>query len=94
MTAEEFLVECYKQLKEDFDEANKTIEELREDIDGKNDKISNYENLIYVLQKHISVDKYGISIEFRNYKAEDKDDIEYLKDYFDVDFSENDECSK
>ena len=94
MTAEEFVVDCYKQLKKDFDGAIKIIDELREDIEDKNEEISQYENLVSVLQKHISVDKYGINIEFRNYKAEDKDDIEYLKDYFDVEFAENDECDE
>ena len=91
MTAEEFVVDCYKQLKKDFDEATKIINDLREDIEDKNEEISQYENLVSVLQNHLSVDKYGIiNIEFRNFKAEDKDDIEYLKDYFDVEFAEND----
>ena len=94
MTAEEFVVDCYKQLRKDFEDAMKIIDELREDIEDKNEEISQYENLVSVLQNHISVDKYGITIDFRNYKSEDKDDIEYLKDYFDVDLEENDECSE
>ena len=94
MTAEEFVVDCYKQLKKDFTEQLKSLTSCVRTLRTKNEEISKYENLVSVLQKHISVDKYGINIEFRNYKAEDKDDIEYLKDYFDVEFAENDECDE
>lgn len=94
MTAEEYLVDCYKQLKKEFDSAITLVENLREEIEEKNEEIIQYENLVSVIQKHLSSDKYGIDISFRNYKSEDKDDIEYLKDYFDVDFEENDECDE
>ena len=94
MTAEEFLVDAYKQLKKDFDGAIKIIDELRDELEDKNEEISQYEALVAIFEKHLCVTKYGADFEFVNYKADEVPDFEFLKDYFDVDFVENDERSE
>lgn len=88
MTAEELLVERFLELEKKVLEKDNQIEDLQDDVDKAQEEIADFENLVHVLSKHINVTKYGVSFEFKNYIEEDKDDIDYLANYFDVEFKE------
>lgn len=84
MTAEEFLVEKYLAMEKKVKEMEEVIEDKDETIEQKRDEISEYENLIAILKKRLKKNEYGISIEFKNYYEEDREDIEFLRDFFEL----------
>lgn len=92
MRADELLVERFLELEKKYKERTKEqfdkIECLQDDFDNAQEEIADFENLVHILSKRMTVNKYGITFEFRNYVAEEKADIDYLANYFDVEFKE------
>lgn len=88
MRADEFLVERFLELEKNLREERNKAEDLQEDFENAQEEIADFENLVHILSKHINVTKYGVSFDFKNYIEEDKADIDYLANYFDVKFKE------
>jgi hypothetical protein len=84
MTAEELLVERYLELEKKVAGLEEVIEDKEELLEQKRDEIFEYENLVSVLKKHLKRDKYGITIEFKSYIEEDREDIEFLSEFFEL----------
>ena len=91
MTAEELLVERYLELEKKVEGLEKVVECNEEFIEQERDEISEYENLVSVLKKHLKKNEYGITIEFKNYIKEDKDDLDFLYDFFELGEEKKDE---
>ena len=88
MRADEFLVERFLELEKKLREKRKKIEDLQDENDYAQEELADFENLVNILSKYVKVSKYGVSIELRNYVEEEKADIDYLANYFDVEFKE------
>ena len=88
MTAEEFLVEKYQQLEKRMAEAEEVIEDLHELNACKREEIEQFEKLINLLQSHFSKSASGIHFDFFNV-ASHKDEIEFLKNFFDLEDEED-----
>ena len=88
MRADELLVERFLKLEKDVREKDKQIEDLQDDVDTAQEELADFENLVHILSKYVKVSKYGVSFELRNYYEEEKADIDYLSNYFDVNFEE------
>lgn len=88
MRADEFLVERFLKLENNLREERNKAEDLQEDFENAQGEIADFENLVHILSKRIKVTKYGVSFEFKNYIEEEKSDIDYLANYFDLDFKE------
>ena len=86
MRADELLVERFLKLEKDLVEKDKQIEDLQDDVDTAQEELADFENLVHILSKYVKVSKYGVSFELRNYYEEEKADIDYLANYFDVNF--------
>lgn len=84
MTAEELLVERFIAMEKKVADLEEVIEDKEELLDEKRDEVADYENLVSVLKKHLKKNEYGIFIEFRNYIEEDKDDLDFLCDFFEL----------
>lgn len=88
MRSDEFLVERFLELEKKLREKRKKIEELQDDVYTAQEELADFENLVHILAKHIDVTKYEVSFVFKNYIEEDKADIDYLSNYFDVELKE------
>lgn len=88
MRADELLVERFLGLEKEVREKDKQIEDLQDDVDTAQEELADFENLVHILSKYVKVSKYGVSFELRNYYEEEKADIDYLANYFDVTFEE------
>jgi uncharacterized protein YoxC len=88
MTAEELLVERFLELERKVKELEEDIETKQDDVDTAMEELADHDNLVQILSKYIKVTKYGVSFELRNYYEEEKADIDYLANYFDVEFKE------
>lgn len=88
MRADEFLVERFLDLEKKLREKRKQMDDLQEDFETAQEEIADFENLVHILSKYVKVSKYGVSFELRNYFEEEKADIDYLANYFDVNFEE------
>jgi hypothetical protein len=84
MTVEELFVERYIQMEKKVADLEEVIEDKEELLEQKRDEIFEYENLVSILKKHLSRDKYGITIELKNYIEKDKDDLDFLCDFFEL----------
>jgi hypothetical protein len=88
MRADELLVERFLDLEKKLREKQKQIDDLQEDVETAQEEIADFENLVHILSKYVKVSKYGVSLELRNYYEEEKADIDYLANYCDVEFEE------
>lgn len=88
MRADELLVERFLELEKKVLEKDKQIEDLQDDVDTAQEELADFENLVHILSKYVKVSKYGVLFELRNYYEEEKADIDYLANYFDVNFEE------
>ena len=84
MTAEELLVERYLELEKKAADLEEIIEDKVELLEQKRDEVADYENLVSVLKIHLKKNEYGIFIEFKNYIEADKDDLDFLCDFFEL----------
>ena len=84
MRAEELLVERYLEMEKKVENLKKVIEQNEESIEKKIDEIEDYETLFDILKSHLQFDKFGITIELKSYIEKDKDDLEILKDFFEL----------
>ena len=82
------MVERFLELEKKLREKRKQIDDLQEDLETAQEEIADFENLAHILSKYLKVSKYGVSFELRNYYEEEKADIDYLANYFDVKFEE------
>jgi hypothetical protein len=82
MTAEELLVERFLELERQAKDAKEAICNLEEEAAELREELEKYETLIAVLCSHLKNTPYGVSIDFKNYVEEDREDIEFLKDFF------------
>lgn len=94
MTAEEFLIDRYLKQEEEIECIKKENAELSIALADASEEISDFEKLVEVLCKHLEVTKYGISIDLKNYIADDKCDIDFLSNYFEVDFEDEEEAEQ
>ena len=88
MRADEFLVEKYLELEKQYAEVTQKLFESFAEQEKLTEELADFENLVHILSKHLTVTKFGVLFEFKNYIEEDKADIEYLASYFDVEFKE------
>lgn len=88
MRADEFLVERFLDLEDKLCQKQKQNEELVDQIEKAQEELADFENLVHILSKHIKVTKWGVSFDFKNFIEEDEADIDYLANYFDVEFKE------
>lgn len=78
MTAEEYIVEKIKELE-------KSIAILNAELEGSKKKLKEYETLVDALSRRISVTRYGVNFDFKNYEIEQKADIDNtLHKFFDL----------
>jgi hypothetical protein len=84
MTAEELLVERFIAMEKKVADLEEVIEDKEELLEQKRDEIFEYENLVSVLKKHLKRDKYGFCISFNNYIEKDREDIEFLSEFFEL----------
>lgn len=94
MTAEEFLINRYLEQEKELADIKKENAELSIALADASEEIADFEKLVEVLAKRIEVTKYGISIELKNYIADDKCDIDFLANYFEVDFDDEEEAEQ
>lgn len=88
MRADELLVERFLELEKKLELSKKVIEDLQYDNETAQEELADYENLVRVISKYLKVTKYGVSFEIKNYIEEEKADVDYLANYFDVTFEE------
>jgi phage regulator Rha-like protein len=88
MRADELLVERFLELEKKLKLAKKIIDDLKDDNETAKEELADYENLVRMLSKHLKVTKYGVFFEIKNYIEEEKADIDFLANYFDVTFEE------
>ncbi len=88
MTAEELLVDRFLELEKKIKLSKEAIKSLQEDNQSAQKEIADYTNLIFIISKYLKATKYGVSFELKNYVEEEKSDIDYLANYFDVKFKE------
>lgn len=88
MRADEFLVERFQELEKKLHDMRKKNEDLQDDIDTAQEELADFENLVHILSKHLTVSEHGVSIYLSKFTTEDKADIDYLANYFDVEFEE------
>lgn len=88
MRADEFLVERFIELERKAKNLEEDLEVKQDEVDTAQEELADFENLVHILSKYVKVSKYGVLFELRNYYEEEKADIDYLANYFDVDFEE------
>lgn len=91
MRSDEFLVERYLLLEKNLKAAKEKCEDLQDDIDTAQEELADFENLVHILSKHIKVNKFGVVFELKSYVEDDKADIDYLANYFDVEVKEDEQ---
>lgn len=94
MTAEEFLINKYLEQEKELEAIKKENAELANALADASEEIADFEKLVDVLAKRVEVTKYGISIDLKNYIADDKCDIDFLANYFEVDFDDEEETEQ
>ena len=88
MRADEFLVEKYLELEKKYRGQRVQIEDLQDEVDTAQEELADFENLVHILSKHLTVSENGVSIYLSKFMTEDKADIEYLANYFDLEAEE------
>lgn len=88
MRADELLVERFLELEKKIKEEKERFEDLQNDYDNLQEELADYANLVNILSKYIKATRYSLCFELKNYIEEEKADIEYLSNYFDVEFKE------
>lgn len=88
MRADEFLVEKYLELEGVVENLKKENERLEAEKEVLLSDLSDFDNLVHILSKHISSNKYGVLFELKRYIETDREEIEYLANYFDVEVEE------
>ena len=94
MTAEEFLINKYLEQEKELEAIKKENAELANALADASEEIADFEKLVDVLAKRVEVTKYGISIDLKNYIEDDKCDIDFLANYFEVDFDDEEETEQ
>ena len=94
MTAEEFLINKYLEQEKELDDLKKENAELANALSDASEEIADFEKLVEVISNRLEVNKYGISMELKNYLADDKCDIDFLANYFEVDFEDEEETEQ
>lgn len=88
MRADELLVERFLELEKKLELSKKIIEDLQYDNETAQEELADYENLVRILSKYLKSTKYGVSFEIKNYIEEEKADIDYLANFFELDLKE------
>ena len=89
MRSDEFVVERLLSAEKKIEDLEEVVEDLNEMLACKRGEILEYKNFFEILKKRVKKDKYGIAIEFKNYIEDDKDDIEFVKAFFEIDKNES-----
>ena len=89
MRADEFVVERLIQTEKKVSDLEEVVEDLNEMLAIKRGELIEYQNLVEILKKRFKQDKYGISIELKNYIEDDKEDIEFVKAFLETDKEES-----
>lgn len=84
MTAEEFLIEKFKELEKKFNDAEETVEDTKDLLADKIEELNEYRRLVDLLQIHFSKSASGVHFDFFNVTAK-PEEIEILKNFFDLD---------
>lgn len=90
MTAEELLVERFLELERKVKNLEEDIEIKQDEVDTAMEELADHDNLVQILSKYIKVTKYGVSFDLKNFIEDEKADIDYLYNYFDLEFDEDD----
>ena len=88
MTAEELLVERFLEKEQKLEDAEMENLALEEALCDAQAEIADFERIVCIIAQRLKVSKYGVSFELKNYVAEEKADIDFLANYFDVTFEE------
>ena len=84
MRADEFLVERYLELEKKCKALEEKIQMMEDASEEAMEEVADYDNLVHILSKYLAVNKYTVTFELKKYVDEDKSDILYLKNYFDL----------
>ena len=84
MRADEYVVEELFAAKAKIAELEEEIESLQDDLNISAEEILGYERLIDVLSKYSTNGTYNFNISLKNYIAEEKNDIDFIKSFIHV----------